>query len=137
MSKFSMQPFGLRLKNTLSDRGLSQSDLARRMWPGEFTVDARGYEAPKGKDLISKWIKGASVPDARNLKTLSEALNMSVEELAPDLLARDTRNEPKEAELTFVAGRPDSARISINTVVPTDVALKIMALLSAAKSKEN
>lgn len=125
-----MQPFGVRLKNILIDQGITPSQLARKMFPGEERVDARGYSSPAKKDMISKWINGHSMPSAVHLKRLADILKMPVEELAPDILARDMKSEPKEIEMSMVAGRPEVARLAINTVVPTDVALKVLALLT-------
>lgn len=125
-----MQPFGVRLKNLLIDQGITPSQLARQMFPGEERIDARGYSSPAKKDMISKWINGHSTPSAVHLKRLADVLKMPLEELAPDLLARDLKGEPKDIEMSMVAGRPDVARLAINMVVPTDVAMKVLAILT-------
>jgi transcriptional regulator with XRE-family HTH domain len=62
-------------------RGVSQSELARRMWG--VTTDKRGFDVAKNRDRISLWLKGARKPDARNLGKLAEHLQCSVDELVP------------------------------------------------------
>lgn len=136
MKQVKLMPFSTRLKNILADRKMSQSDLARRMFPGEERIDERGYSSPFGKDSISKWVNGKATPDAVNIQRLCEALNMSVEELAPDLLSKETKNEPKEFEMTVLAGRPGVARVLVDTILPMDVAVRIMSEIAAARVED-
>lgn len=130
-------PFGTRLEHILAQRKISKSDLARMMWPDPdlIRIDARGYEFHANKSQISKWCKNQTVPNAINLARLCEVLNMRVEDLAPDLMSEGGSGETKDIEMSIVTGRPDVARLHINLLVPTDVAVKVIALLTAETNK--
>ncbi|OJX48990.1 MAG: hypothetical protein BGO81_10370 [Devosia sp. 66-22] len=107
-------------------RNWSQSDLARHIW-GEDT-DSRGFAFAKNKHLISRWESG-TVPEMDNLKLVAEALEVSIEVLAPDLVTNEHADELAVA-MTMVPGRPDTVRLTVNTFTTLTVASKIITLLS-------
>lgn len=76
------ETFGKRLHNLLLSRGISQSDLAAKIW-GRYK-DNRGFDVARNRDRISIYLKGASMPDAPNLKKIADALSMTVHELLDD-----------------------------------------------------
>lgn len=125
LPKFSRNLYEARLA-----RGLSMSDLARKIW-GTVT-DTRGYEIPKNKDRISRWENGEQVPEPGNLRLLADALDMSVEELAPDLTAKAIdKNAQPAVNMTMIQGQPGKVHLVINTLTSLDIASKIIALLSS------
>ncbi len=124
LPKFSTKLYEARLA-----KGLSMSDLARKIW-GTVT-DTRGYEVPKNKDRISRWENGDQVPEPHNLRLLAEALDMTVEELAPDLTAAAIdRNAQPAVQMTMVQGQPGKVHLVVNTLTSLAVASQIIALLS-------
>ena len=75
-----MQEFARKLHTAMTDRGMTQSDLARAAF-GTY-VNADGYTVAKSRDRISVYLSGKALPDPKNLKALAEALGLPVEELA-------------------------------------------------------
>lgn len=125
-----LKKFSTRLYELRTERGMSMSDLARKIW-GTVT-DSRGYEVPRNKDRISRWERGDQVPERENLARLAEALDTTVEDLAPDLTAKNIDNQPSPAlSMTMIAGHPDKVHLIVNTLCSLDVAAKIVAMLSA------
>lgn len=90
--------FGARLERMLIDRGMTQTDLARKMW-NETYVDKRGYEVVKGKDCISGYISGRRQPSRLVYEQMLRALNLTQEEL-PLLRRGSTKaNSRREMEI--------------------------------------
>lgn len=124
-----LKKFSRRLYELRTEKGMSMSDLARKIW-GTVT-DARGYEVPRNKDRISRWERGDQVPERQNLERLAEALETTVDDLAPDLTARAIDAQPAPAlSMTMIAGHPDKVHLIVNTLCSLDVAAKIVAMLS-------
>lgn len=106
------------------------SDLARKIW-GTVT-DTRGYEVPKNKDRISRWERGDQSPEPHNLQLLAEALDMTPEELAPDLTASAIdRDDHPAVNMTMIQGQPGRVHLVVNTLTSLEIASKIIALLSS------
>lgn len=70
--------FARRLQQALVARGWSQSDLARRVRDHMPEGDGR-----VGRDNISRYIRGVSLPRPTHLAALCRALGMRPEELLP------------------------------------------------------
>jgi transcriptional regulator with XRE-family HTH domain len=129
MQTVGMTPFKTRLYQLRTAKGLSMSDLARSIW-GTFT-DARGYEVARNKDRISRWEKGDQTPEPQNLELLAKALDVTIDELAPDLTAKRIDQSDAAISMTMVAGQPDRVHLVVNTLTSLDIASKIIAMLSA------
>jgi transcriptional regulator with XRE-family HTH domain len=128
------QEFARRLHAAMLKKGWNQSDLARAAWKKEMR-DKRGYSQPVGKDRISVYLKGRTLPDAANLQRLADALGMTIGELSPvnsDVAPVD-RDSPK---LTFTM-LPDGKTVllQINYVVPIEIASEIVAILSKLETE--
>lgn len=130
IEQHEIENFARRVFKYMTEKGFSQSDLAREIW-GE-TTDARGYKVAKGRDKISTYLRGQTVPDPKNMQALAAALDVSVEDLAPDVTRDTFARENPEVSLTAVAGHPDRAYLVVNKVVPMDVAAKVLSILTAA-----
>lgn len=131
MEVVGMAKFRRNLRQARLNKGLSMSELARSIW-GE-TTDSRGYTVALHRDRITKWESGAQVPTPANLAVLAAALEMTVEELAPDLMAKSVEADSDPSiQMTFVAGYPDRVHLVINTLTSLAKASQIIALLSAA-----
>ena len=99
--------FGRRLSAMLLDKEMSMSDLARAVW-GETRIDSRGYGAVVGKDRISSYCAGKTLPTALTARKLAKALACDVRDLLPND-AGDGGNEPVRVTLD----RSDATRIRV------------------------
>ena len=129
IERVTMPTFPANLYRLRTAAGLSMSDLARKIWG--TVVDGRGYEVAKNKDRISRWEKGEQVPEPQNLQALAAALDVSVDELAPDLTAKAVDAAPPAIQMTMVQGHADKVHLIVNTLTSLDVAARIIAMLSA------
>lgn len=115
LRQLSKQEFGRRLYRCMMDAKMSQSDLARA--------------ADMGRDSISTYIRGRSMPEPKNLHKLAAALDVKVEELYPEELLLAMKDEIPAIELTQAAGQPDKAWLRVNRMVSFSTAAKIIDLL--------
>jgi hypothetical protein len=128
------QTFAKRLYHALLDRGMTQSDLARKVW-NETRIDNRGFDTVVGKDRVSSWVRGRSMPEPHNLIKIAKALNMAVEDLAPNLTASAIEQEAPEIQITIIHNHPNKVLVKLNKIVPFDIATKIMNLVNEANSQ--
>lgn len=128
---FELEQFSRRLFQLMTDRGWSQSDLAREVW-GERTNEKTGYKEAVNRDRISSYIRGRSYPDPKNLGKLAEALGVPPDELAPDVAAATVDRENPEFQMTAVAGHADKVLLKVNKLVPMPLAAKIAVLIADA-----
>lgn len=126
---FYTATFAKRLHDLRLERGLSKSDLAKKIW-GTMT-DGRGYEVARNRDRISVWESGRAMPTSDNLEQLATALGVPVSELAPDLVSAGMASERRPAiSMTMVEGRPDTVRLVVNTLTSLATAAEVIRLLS-------
>lgn len=123
--------FARVLNKRMLELGMSQADLARAAF-GE-TTDNRGYTVARGRDRISSYLHGKSLPDPVNLQKLADALGMSPESLAPDITAATVDRENPEVALTAIAGHSDKVLLRVNKLVPLALAAQIVTLISNAE----
>jgi hypothetical protein len=126
--RIEIEGFARRLHEFMARKGMSQSDLARAVW-GKDT-DTRGYEVAKNRDRISSYLRGRSIPEPANMKTIADKLGVTVAELAPDVLASVVDRAHPAVSMSMVAGHSDKTHLQVNKLVPMAVAAKIIALLS-------
>jgi len=131
VARVELEQFARRLHQMLTDRGMSQSDLAREIW-GE-TKDSRGYSVAKNRDRISAYLRAESLPEPQNLAKIAEVLGVAPEDLVPDLTAATVDRERPEVAMTMVAGHTDRVHLQVNTLLPLGVAAQIIALIDQAK----
>ena len=131
VEQITLEQFSRRLGQAMVDAGLSQSELAAKIWGR--TTDNRGYSVAKGRDRISIYLKGMALPDHVNMQKLAEALGLTVEELAPDLTAQSIERDYPEIGITKASGHPDKILLRVNKIVPMEVAAKIFAILAEVK----
>ena len=131
VDQITLEKFSRRLRQAMIDAGLSQSELAAKIWGR--TADNRGYSVAKGRDRISIYLKGMALPDHANIQKLADALGLSVEELAPDMKAQSVERDYPEIGITKAPGHPDKILLRVNKLVPMEVAAKIFAILADIK----
>ena len=109
------QEFGKRLYNFMMQKRMSQSDLSR----------ASGM----GRDSISQYVRGRSVPAPRNLAKLAEALNVEVDVLFPNYDAQANAREEATLEIKSIESDAENFWLRVNMKVPAAKALEVMKIL--------
>lgn len=127
--KSDLEAFSSRLYNILLDRQMSQADLARKMW-GAVKIDGKGYESAAGRDRISSWVNGKSMPGPQNLRRLAEVLEIPETELAPTLAASAIDRQEPEFQVTAIAGHSDKVLLRMRKLLPMDLAAKIHLMIA-------
>tara|TARA_B110000046_G_C12996356_1_gene400172 strand:+ start:294 stop:776 length:483 start_codon:yes stop_codon:yes gene_type:complete len=115
------QEFGKRVYKLMVGKGMTQSELAR----------AAGI----GRDSISTYIKGRSIPDPKNLEALATALHVSVNELFPNGKQQAMDNEIPALDLRMSHSDPNMAWLQINRSLSLEIALKIITIIKDADEK--
>jgi transcriptional regulator with XRE-family HTH domain len=128
--QMELDQFASRLQHFRTEKGWSQSDLAREVW-GEIETKA-GRKVAKNRDRISTYEMGKSWPDPHNLMKIAEKLGVSPEELAPDITAATVDRQNPEIALVAVAGHHDKVHLKVNKLVSMNIATMIMQLLDYA-----
>jgi len=128
--QMELEAFASRLQHFRTERGWSQSDLARKVW-GTLTTKA-GREVAKNRDRISTYEMGKSWPDPHNLIKIASALGVPPEELAPDITAATVDRQNPEFAMTVVAGHSDKCHLKVNKLVPWNIATMVSQLLEYA-----
>ena len=128
--QMELEQFASRLQHLRTEKGWSQSDLAREVW-GELETRA-GRKVAKNRDRISTYEMGKSWPDPHNLMKIANALGVSPEDLAPDITAATVDRQNPEIALIAVAGHHDKVHLKVNKLVSMNIATMIMQLLDYA-----
>jgi len=127
------KPFADALREAMTKGNLSASEVARRVWG--ITKDRRGYDVARNRDRIGHYLAGTSYPEPENLKELANAVGLTVEDLAIDRPepAAGTRSprQTTDMHITFLADRPDKARVQLDRVLDWGTALKIIEMIKA------
>jgi len=109
------QEFGRRLYDQLLKQRLNQSDLARK--------------SGLGRDSISQYVRGRSVPTPQNLEKIAEALSIEPDDLFPNYAAQAISIEDPTFQLRAVDGDSSQMWLTINQRVSTATAMAVMAAL--------
>jgi transcriptional regulator with XRE-family HTH domain len=128
-----LQSLARRLDALMQEKELTQSDLARLAF-GEYKDPKTGYMVAYKRDRVSAYLNGRQFPDTDNLKAIAKALDVTPEELAPELTAQAVaRYEPE----FYVQEVPefDQVLFKMEKLVHTDTAYKIIALLAADRDR--
>jgi hypothetical protein len=88
------KPFADALLRVMTERKLSASEVARRMWG--TTVNTRGYTVARGRDRISHYLAGKIYPEPDNMVKLAEAIGVPSETL--DVGTRTRAQPPPGAQ---------------------------------------
>lgn len=110
------EEFGKRLYKALLDKGWNQSDLARA--------------ANVGRDSISQYVRGKTVPTPQNLKKIAGCLSLDETDLYPHYeLAGMAADEPSH-EFKGVPGDSEHLWVRVNMKLPKAKALEIFAIIN-------
>lgn len=108
--------FGKRVYKAIVDQGITQSELARR--------------AGLGRDSVSQYVRGRSVPSPLNLNKLADALGMEAEDLFPDYAAGAYDSEELSQQISAVPGDTTHMWVRVNMKLPTEKALQILNIIN-------
>lgn len=113
--------FSRRLYNALVAKGLTQSELARR--------------AGLNRAAVSSYATARSLPNPANLAALAKVLDQAPEELLPPIgeLTAESATHIDASSYKDVGG--GNARLQINKIVPTKLALEILRMVSDGSAK--
>jgi len=128
--QIELERFASRLQHFRTEKGWSQSDLAREVW-GEIETKA-GRKVARNRDRISVYEMGKAWPDPHNLVKIAAALGVSPEELAPDITAATVDRQNPEFAMTAIAGHSDKVHLKVNKLVPWNIATMVSQLLDYA-----
>jgi len=109
--------FARRLQKALNEKGWNQSDLARA--------------ADIGRDSVSVYLRGKSLPGQKHLTSISNALGLSQDDLLPGASdAATVKNELTALDIkqTSAAGR---VWLKVNRSVSLGQLAKIIAILDS------
>ena len=109
------QEFGKRLYNFMMQKRMSQSDLSR----------ASGM----GRDSISQYVRGRSVPAPRNLAKLADALDVEVDVLFPNYDAQANAREEATLQIKSIESDAENFWLRVNMKVPAEKAIEVMNIL--------
>lgn len=122
--------FAERLYQQRRHLGWTQSELARRIWGSH--KDGRGYTVARNRDRISAYEAKRAKPERSTLDRVADALGMTVEQLAPDILNEWAQKAGSPGvSMTMVAGRPNEVRLRIDLVTSLQVASEVIRLVNA------
>ena len=127
--------FAAMIKEAREAKGWNYSEVAKKIW-GE-TVDSRGYTLARNRGVIPRLESGKTIPRARAIADIAEALGIDVDELGQ---ARDEAENAREdriiPETDFtagaVAGQPHLVQMTIKAVVPLERFALIVKQTAAA-----
>lgn len=125
--------FARKLRRLLAQKRMSQSDLARACW-GEEEMTG-GYFGARGRDRINKYVTGKALPDPDSLNDIAKALEVAPADLAPSVVGKALEREHPEVRLTMVAGHREAVHVSIDSVMPLNVAVQIIALINQTHTR--
>lgn len=110
------QEFAKRLYKIIVARNLTQSEVARL--------------AEVGRDSISQYVRGMSIPKPRTLVKIAEALKVEPEELFPNYQAASVEEELPEQNFKGVTGDPEHMWVRLNIKLPKAKALEVMRIIN-------
>ncbi|MGB0467517.1 MAG: helix-turn-helix domain-containing protein [Pontibacterium sp.] len=112
----SKQEFGKRLYALMMQKGMNQSDLARA--------------SKLGRDSISTYVRGRSVPTPQNLEKLCAVLSVAPDELYPNYAANAAAIEEPVLQIKQVADDTNMMWLTVNMKVDAATAIQVMQILN-------
>lgn len=112
--------FPERLARLMEDNNVTKSDLARLMWG--TIVDERGYDVPKNRQSIGKYLAGKATPTHKTIRLMADALKVNVGELDPGYNPISRLG----SGVKIFTKSPKISHLEISLEVPTPLALKII-----------
>ena len=112
----SKQEFGKRLFSLMLEKGMNQSDLAR--------------SSGLGRDSISTYVRGRSVPTPQNLVRLAESLGVSSIDLYPNYDANAAAIEEPVFQIKQINDGSGIMWLNVNMKIDGEKAVELMQILN-------
>ena len=125
--------FAQRLRQLMSERELTQSDLAAKIWGRHKSSE--GKDVAKGRDRISVWVSGKNFPDRENLQKLAKHLKVKVSDLAPEAEMKAAHSVAADWSLTKPHGEAGMSFFQAARYLPDDIAHEVIGLFIKADQK--
>lgn len=109
-------------------------ELSARMLAANMTQSDLSRASGIGRDSISGYICGKTLPDPPNAEKLAKALKCQVSDLYSGSVKRAMDSEVPAIDLKVSPGHPDRAWLQINRELSFSVAAKIIELVNSDKS---
>lgn len=120
--RLEKEEFGRRLWKLMRARGWNQSELAR--------------QADLPRDSVSVYVRGKSLPSAKSLSRLAEALDTTPGDLLPNTIADPISEDQPSIDMRVSPGAPHVAWLQVNRLVSTATAVKVVELVTADRVHE-
>jgi transcriptional regulator with XRE-family HTH domain len=139
-----LERFRQALARLMHERGMSASDLARKIWGA--TQDSRGYSVARNRDRLTHYLAGTGYPSAPVVQKIASIFNVDPVMLARDetvLMQQHQENHDGDEEkkvaqiganisLLTPMGGPPLANITLHRPIPLEYANQIIAIYSEA-----
>jgi transcriptional regulator with XRE-family HTH domain len=125
--------FANNLRRARVKAGLSQSELAKKIWGTIRTPD--GYLAARKRDRISSYEKGNSHPTPEGVAEIAKALGIDPTELESGLANDAAFKENEAISMTMLTDKPGRVHLKVNVLTRLDLASKIIAMLNGDVKK--
>jgi len=107
--------FGRRLQSLMLKKGWNQSETARRVGIG--------------RDSISQYVRGRSIPSPANLDKLAGVLGIEKDVLFPNYDAQTNAIEAATLEIKSIDSDAEHMWLRVNMKVPAEKALEVLKIL--------
>lgn len=119
-----------KLVELMMERDLKQADIAAAV----FGRDPK-TKYPRGRDSVSQWVRGRSLPEPKNLQKLADFFGVDKSVLVPPSAFSRQAHEDPAVELRQVAGEPGMAWLRVNRACSTTAAAQIFDILNKDDEK--
>ena len=109
--------FGKRLQSLMLKKGWNQSELARK--------------CDLGRDSISQYVRGRSIPTPGNLNKLAGILGVDATTLFPNYDAQTNAIEAATVEIKSIDSDAENMWLRVNMKVPAEKALEVLKILKS------
>ena len=109
--------FGKRLYSLMLKKGWNQSEMARRVGIG--------------RDSISQYVRGRSIPSPANLDKLAGILGIEKDVLFPNYDAQTNAIEAATLEIKSIDSDAEHMWLRVNMKVPSEKALEVLKILKS------
>lgn len=124
-----------RLIEIMMKRNLKQVDLAEGVFGRYAKNRANNAGNARGRDSISKWVRGLALPEPRNLQRLADYLGVKTDDLIPPSAFHRAAHENPAVEIRQITGEPGMAWLIVNRACSTMAAAQILDILNQDDEK--
>lgn len=130
---FNQITFAKKLNAAMKRKNITQSQLAGAVWgTRESMINGKSYTVSRNRDRLSIYLQAKGYPRPEALEKMAFLLDMTPEELCPEVAARKHEKLPPDVSVTLMdagATGKQTATLRVNTMVSASLALKIATLI--------